>query len=253
MDKRPIFRSFFKHWTIAALIVVNLSEANPVSLSSESMSGFTEAIQLEEQLSNESRQWDRQKRILENEIQVLQTELEETQRRIESIQSEKTEARERREELLQRLEEEQELSSGLRRIVDKLSAPSLTLIENLPTWSVVWKEEEQTIEETSSPIGLLRFLQEVQAENSQINVRPLEVTDPESGEAYRVDLLTVGLGAALFASENGQFGGRFIDNRGEWTPQISPEYSGAIRRAILQEKGTAEPSLLNLPISLSGQ
>lgn len=217
------------------------------------MSGFAEAIRLEEQLSSEARAWERQKRLLENEIEVLRSELAETRRRTESIRSERSEARERREELLAQLKEEESSARELAQLVGEL-APSLNnLLARLPGWASGAGPYPEGIDPSESPITVLRLLREIQAENSQIGSRTREITDPESGETYRVDVLSFGLGAGFFASEDGAFGGRFVYDGENWNPEIILQFSERIRHAIQQEKGAAEPGLTDLPISIEGQ
>ncbi|MGE9291445.1 MAG: DUF3450 family protein [Puniceicoccales bacterium] len=252
MNKRPILRRRLSPWILATFLAVNLWGAKPNSPAAESMSGFAKAIELEEQLSFEQSEWNQQKRLLENEIEVLNSELAETLRRIESIQSERTRNQERREELVARLSEEKSLARDLTRMIEKITTPSQSLLASIPSWSAAWREDPEPISAESSPVDVLRALQEIQAENSQIQVRPTEVTDPDSGEAFRVDLLTFGLGAAFFATEDGNFGGRFVFDGEQWSPEIIPQYAGPILEAILQERGATEPEFTILPISLSG-
>ncbi len=217
----------------------------------ESMSGFAEAIRLEEQLSEETRQWERQKRILDNEIAVLATELAENRRRIESIQADRSEARERREALLARAAEERTVSDALLHLVEALSTPANSFFELLPRWSENWNEAPELISTETPPVEFLRLLQQIQSENQQTNSRAFEVEDPESGETYRVDLLTFGLGAAYFSSEDGAFGGQIVFDGGDWSPEIIPDYSLQIRNAIDQESGQAEPHHIVLPVSVN--
>lgn len=250
MNKRRIVQKVLGPWIFAMLSTAGILAAKSPSPTSESMSGFTEAIRLEEQLSQESLEWNRQRRLLENEIEVLESELAETLRRVEAIQSDRTEIRERRETLLSRLAEEEELARDLSSLVSHLATPVQSLIGGLPRWSSFDPEAIEEITDSTPAVTLLRLLQELQAENSRVDTRPAEVVDPDSGETYRVDLLALGLGAGFFSSEDGSFAGRFVYDGEKWNPEIIPRYADGIRDAIRQEQGIVEPDLNDLPFSL---
>jgi len=251
MSKLLNSRPSLPAWMLTAFMVVTGWMGVRAAPAEESMRGFAEAIRLEEQLADERLAWESQRRILENEIEVLRSELAENLRRIEALRSERTAVRQRREKLLQDLAREQELANEWSGILADLLPSFRTLLDYLPDWAAALPvEPPESFGESTSPVTVFRILQEVQAEGARIHSKPAEVTDPTTGETYRVDLLALGHGAAFFASEDGSFGGRFVYDGEAWSPEIIPAYSSAIRLAIEQEQGAAEPGVVSLPISL---
>ena len=216
----------------------------------ESMDGFVEAIRLEDQLSQEKQSWERQKRILQNEIEVLRSELRETERRVESIRSDRSDARKKREELLQELASEQKVEKQIASFTSFIAEDLERLFSSLPPWSASGSQDADFFEPDPTPIALLRLLEEIQAEGQRIQTQPIEVIDPSTQETYRVDLLSLGLSAGFFSSENGSFAGRFNHRDGEWEPEIENDLGPAIRSAIAQERGAREPSMILLPVEI---
>jgi|GEM_PF-5782352 len=256
MSNLPILQQLTKHWIFVAFLAGTMIQAvaqtqvpNAVA---DSVSGFEKAIELEEQLSTERREWSRQTRILEAEIDMIEAQLVDTERRIESIKSERSEAREKRERLLASLEKEETASQQLDKLINKLLPPTTRLQSLLPPWIEGDAETPEFTEETPA-IVLLRKIREVQAANSRIDALPIRITDPETNTEYRVDLIAFGLGGAYFVSEDGSFGGRYLFDGTKWSPEITPPFTATISKAIAQAEGRGEPELVELPVSISRQ
>lgn len=218
--------------------------ADPVK---ETLSGFEEAIRLSEQLSREERSHARQMRLLESEVETLQAELDQTRKRIRGIESQRTEALAKREELVRQRSEERKMLD----LVDSLVAgifPTLEKIENeLPPWI----DSELPGEEAPSGATLL-YLRNLFAENQTIRSQRAEIKDPGDGQPVLVDLVSFGLAGAFFASPDGTFGGRYVYDGVEWSPEVIDDFAPPIHRMVRQEEGLEEPELISLPVTIGG-
>ncbi len=223
---------------------VNGQSADPVT---ETLSGFEEAIRLEEQLSQEKLNQNRQIRILESEIETLRAELEQTRSRIEEIESQRTEARSRREQLVRQRGEEEEALARFEGLVEEILPTLETLESRLPPWI-----DADLPAEDAPPGEFLLLLKNRFAENRVIDSGRTEITDPGEDTGIQVDFVSFGFGGAFFSAPDGSFGGRFAFDGKAWSPEVISEFAPQIHRLLLQEQGLEEPDFISLPVAIGG-
>ncbi|MEM0966212.1 MAG: DUF3450 family protein [Verrucomicrobiota bacterium] len=235
-----------------AVFLVPSFSAETTDPVSESMTGFEEAIRLQTQLSDEKRDWNRQRDILTAEIKMLEAQLEESLERVRSIEAERTSIQEQRQELVEDLATERKTAAHLQSVMDSTEDQFRSLLTALPPWFNGSTPRIDVDSETIDPVELFRALRSIQIENERISVSSGEVSPVDSNLDYRVDLLSFGLGGAFFSSADGSFGGRYVFDGEMWQVEDISQFAGEIRSAILQTNGLVAPEILLLPVSVSG-
>ncbi len=222
--------------------------ARPPDPVEEAVSGFEESIRLRERLSRERLRHRRQVEVLESEVRLLENEIAETRRRIEEARASRSEARARRERLLASTQEEERKLGALRELAEELR-PLLAEIETaLPPWV------GSGLPPADAPPGeTFRHLLRRLADNEGVRVRGWEVADPSDPDGtVLVDLLEIGYGGAFFCSPDGSFGGRFVFDGQEWSPEVIEEFAARVHGAVSQQEGLAEPGFVSLPVAIGG-
>jgi len=234
----------FAFLAVSATLPAGGTEADPVA---ETLSGFEEAIRLAEQLSEEKSVHARQMRVLQSEVQALQAELNQTRAQIQNIESQRTEALAKREELVRQRARELELLQLVNSLVEEIR-PTLSRIHGkLPPWI----DTELPTEDASFGDNLL-YLRNLQSLNQTISSERIEIEEIDPSSTVQVDLVSFGFGGAFFSSPDGSFGGRYVFDGMEWTPELIHEFAPLIRRMVRQEEGLEEPGFLTLPVAIGG-
>jgi len=233
---------------LLALTLPGWAPASPTADSvQETLSGFEEAIRLEERLSREKLEHERVMRVLRTEIDALRSEMDQTRARIEEINSQQTEALEKRRDLVAKRVAEEEEMARITALAATIASAVSEIEETLPEWvSMVSATQDQ------SAGAVLSRLRDLWLLNQAISTRRFEVEDPRSEKPVQVDLIRFGLGGAFFASPDGTFGGRFVFDGKQWGSEILSDQALLIREAIRREEGLEEPGFVLLPVSVGG-
>lgn len=240
-------------WTAPA----GAAEPPPAPLD-EARSTLSRWVETQALLSQERRDWQDGKEILESRIQLLQREIAAVEEKTGELRGSRGEAEAKRLEILEETQALQEAGARLAGWATELEAGIRTLYPRLPEplqqrLSPLFNRMPDHPETTQLSLAerfqnVAGILNEVQKANGEIALAT-EVRTLASGKPAEVKTVYVGLAQAYFVSVQGE-AGVGVPGDGGWTWTAADDLAPAIQETVEVLQGKAKPRFVPLPVQI---
>ena len=224
----------------------------------ETRAMLEEWVRTETQISQESSQWEVEKRILQDIAAVANRELEFLQLGIAKIQATQTAGEQEKDVLLQRRQELDTLVQRLERYLPLLEQQLLDRIQWFPqplldTISVhsekLTAAQERPASFVSRAQNIAVILREADSFNAKVTLdKPILQLEGTQSKVYNV--LYFGLGAAYFVDETGSIAGYGSPGRGGWIWNREDKTAPLVREAIQIFENQVPAKFIHLPAQI---
>ena len=224
----------------------------------ETRAMLEEWVRTETQISEESSQWEVEKRILQDIAAVANRELEFLQQGIAKIQATQTEGEQEKDTLLQRRKELDTLVQRLERYLPLLEQQLLDRIEwfPLPLLETISHHSEKLAASQTQPASFVTraqniavILREAGSFNAKVTLdKPVLQLEGTQSKVYNV--LYFGLGSAYFVDETSSIAGYGTPARGGWKWNREDKTAPLVREAIQIFENQVPARFIQLPAHL---
>jgi hypothetical protein len=225
---------------------------------SETRTILEEWVRTEAQISQESSQWEVEKRILQDIAQVASHEIEILQQGIAKIRASQTSGEHEKDTLLQRRQELDTLVQRLERYLPLLEQQLLDRIQWFPhpLLDTISLHSQKLSAAQDTPANFVSraqniavILREADSFNAKVSLdRPVLQLDGTQGKVYNV--LYFGLGAAYFVDETGSTAGFGTPARGGWKWNREDKLAPLVRDAVQVFESQIPAKFIHLPVHL---
>jgi hypothetical protein len=242
-------------WLLAAAMAVTVRAETPLNETRTTLEKWVETRQM---ISKARTDWQADKETLEQTAQLFERELKSTEEQLSKVSTnnvqvdkERAEAEALKKSAAESLERAREFAASvearLTRLMPQLPPPLQDilkpLISKLPTAA---DTKMSAAEQLQVVVGILNELDKF---NTAVSIFSEKRKNPQ-GEEVAVETVYVGLGAAYFVNDAGDFAGLGTPGPNGWDWTTRPEIASSVREVIRIYRNERPARFVALPVTI---